>query len=97
MLRPDWGALSSILDVLSYAYLGFICGTGALVAILMRFGVVVFVYSPADKQKMFYRMSRDCAAMEKSIWGNTFSKEYYDTYLKEDEQIVEQKHERDCS
>lgn len=84
MFRPDWGTLTSTLAVLSYVYLGFIGGTGALVAILMRLGIIIFVYSPRDKRTKLYRMSRDCAAMEKSIWGNTFSKKYYDTYLKEE-------------
>lgn len=83
MFRPDWGLPATVLTVVSYAYLGFIGGTGALVTVLMRFGVIVFVYSPRDKQTMVYRMSQDCAAMEKSIWGNAFSKKYYDTYLKE--------------
>ncbi len=83
MFRPEWGSLTTVLIVLSYIYLTLIGGTGALVAILLRLGFVVFVYSPRDKQKRFYRMSRDCAAMEKSIWGDKFSDKYYDTYLKE--------------
>ena len=84
MFRPDWGTLTSTLTVLSFVYLGFIGGTGVFVAILMRIGIIVFVYSSADKRKMFYRISRDCAAMEESIWGSTFSDKYYDTYLKND-------------
>jgi hypothetical protein len=84
VLRPDWGALSPALRVLSYLYISFIGGSGALVAILIRFGVIIFVYSPRDKKTKSYRMCRDCAALEKSIWGDIFSDKYYDTYLKED-------------
>jgi len=84
VVGPDRGTLASVLTVLSYAYMGFLGGTGALVAILTRFGVVVFVYSDRDKQTMFYRMSKYCAASEKGIWGGFFSKKYYDTYLDDD-------------
>ena len=85
MFRPDWGTISSVLVVVSYSYLGFIGGSGFLMAFLIRFGVVVFVFSPRDKQSMFYRMNRDCAALDKKIWGNIFSKKYYDTFLEEEE------------
>ena len=91
MFGPDWGTLSSVLVVMSYSYLGFIGGSGLLMAFLIRFGVVVFVFLPRDKQSMFYRMNRDCAALDKKIWGNIFSKKYYDTFLEEEE---EENHDR---
>ena len=78
-LRPDWGVWSHRLEIISYIVLFSGAGVGALLAILTRVGVVRMIYSDADKQRMYYRMSKTVAEMEQ-IHGRGFSDSYYESH-----------------
>jgi hypothetical protein len=52
-------------------------GSGALLAILTRAGVVELTYSDADKQTTSYKMAKKVAEMEQSQ-GRGFSGRYYE-------------------
>lgn len=52
-------------------------GSGALLAILMRAGVVELTYSDTDKQTTSYKMAKHVAEMEQSQ-RRGFSDSYYE-------------------
>ena len=56
--RPDFGAWTHTLKIVSYIVLFSFAGSGALLAIFTRVGIVRMIYSDADKQSMSYMMSK---------------------------------------
>jgi hypothetical protein len=76
-VRPDWGVWSHWLKISAYIFLFSLGGSGALLAILMRVGIVRMIYSDNDKQSMPYRMSKAVAEMEQSQQRG-FSDGYYE-------------------
>jgi hypothetical protein len=77
LLRPHWGIWSHRLEIVSYIILFSLAGTGALLAILTRVGIVRMIYSDAEKQSMDYRLSKIGAELEKSQ-GRGFAGSYYE-------------------
>ena len=75
------GVGGELLHMLSFAFIVLLGVSGGLVALLMRFGIVNFVYTPRERTRWMFRMQKQCAIMEKDIWGSLFSDEYYRTYL----------------
>jgi cytochrome b len=75
-------------QVVYYVAFSFVilCGlTGAIVAILQRFGVIEFTYSEKEKQKTSFQISKLVAERERHIWGGLFSAKYYKSFYKSDE------------
>ena len=75
--RPDFGAWTHPLKILSYVIIISLGGSGALLAVLTRAGIVQFIYCDADKQTMSYKMKQSVAEMEQ-IQKRDFSDSYYD-------------------
>ncbi len=65
---------------ISFVYLMIIGCSGLVMALLIRFGIVQFVYSDKDRKGLLYKMQKHVADNEKRIWGNLFSDRYYKTY-----------------
>ena len=78
-VRPHWGIWSHRLEIMSYIFLFSLAGTGALLAILTRVGVVRMSYSDPDKQSMDYKLSKIGAQLEKSQ-GRGFAGSYYEDF-----------------
>ena len=79
--KPDMGAWNRFLEIAAYVTLSLILGLGGLLTILLRVGVVQFVYSDADKQTFDYKMSKQIAERERhSGLGSHFSKRYFESY-----------------
>jgi hypothetical protein len=55
------GALAHKLHAYAFPFLTVLCFTGAIVAILERFGVIQFHYRAEDKTDFHYRMARQVA------------------------------------
>ena len=54
--------------------------SGSTVALLERFGVLVFLYTERDRGRLGYRLKQTIVAAEAGIWGDKFSARYYDNY-----------------
>jgi hypothetical protein len=76
-VHPSWGAWSHRLEIAAYIFLFSLGGTGALLAILTRTGIVRMIYSDSDKQSMHYKMSRNIAENEQDAQFK-FSDSYYE-------------------
>ena len=63
--RPDFGAWTHTLMIFAYIFMISLGVSGALLAILIRVGIVQWTYSDADKQSMSYKMSQTAAEMER--------------------------------
>lgn len=81
VLGSLWGEL---LQNICFGFLMTLGALGILAALLERIGVLRFVYSMTERNSCRFKMARDCAALEKSIWGSAFSDSYYENYLKDD-------------
>ena len=77
-VRPSWGIWNRRLEIISYIILFSLAGTGALLAILTRAGVIRMIYSDADKQSIGYKMSKAGAEIERSHQRG-FSDSYYES------------------
>jgi hypothetical protein len=75
--RPDFGAWTHTLKIVSYIIIFSLGGSGALMAIFARVGIVQLIYSDADKQTSSYKMSRMVAERERGQ-GSGFSDSYYE-------------------
>ena len=76
-VRPDFGAWTDTVWYGSWIVLFSFAGSGALLAILTRAGVVELTYSDADKQTTSYKMAKKVAKMEQSQ-GRGFSGRYHE-------------------
>lgn len=77
-VQPDWGVWSHRLEIVAYGLLFSVCGAGALLAILMRAGVVRMIYSDADQRTTGYKLSKLVAKTERSQQRG-FSNAYYES------------------
>ena len=75
--RPHLGAWTHTLTIVSYIIIFSLGGSGALMAIFIRAGVVQLTYCDADKQTLGYKMSRTVAEGEHRQ-GSGFSDSYYE-------------------
>jgi len=79
--EQDMGVWSHFFEIAAYVTLSSILGLGGLLFILLRVGLVQFVYSDADKQTFDYKMSKLVAEFEQhSGLGSHFSKRYFESY-----------------
>ena len=79
--KPDVGAWSHLCEIAAYITLSLILGLGVLLTILLRVGVVQFVYSDADKRTFDYKMTKQLAGLEQhSRLGSHYSKRYFESY-----------------
>lgn len=76
-VRPEWGVWGPRLQVAAYIFLSSLGGTGALLAILTRAGIIRIMYSNNDKQSMHYKMSKTVAKREQNKQFR-FSDSYYE-------------------
>jgi hypothetical protein len=86
--EPDFGQYTEPLQITAYAIMIFFGGSGMVVAILERFGVLKFSYTDDDRQRWGYRMCRSMAEMELNH-GRPFSLHYYENYRLTPEQRKE--------
>ncbi len=74
---------SDLLQNLCFGVIVLFGLSGAAVALLERLGLLKVVYTASDRRKLLFGLARDCAAMERGIWGKSFSESYYENYLGE--------------
>ena len=75
--RPDLGAWTDVVWYGCWIVLFSFAGSGALLAILTRAGVVELTHSDADRQTTNYKMAKHVAEMEQSQ-KRGFSDSYYE-------------------
>ena len=81
MDEPDMGTWNHFLETAACVTLSLILGLGGLLTILLRVGIVQFVYSDTDKQTFGYKTSKLLAELEQhSGLGSHFSKRYFESY-----------------
>jgi hypothetical protein len=85
--QPDVGAWNHTLTIAAIVFIFSLGGFGGLMALLMRVGLVNFIYTDADKKTFAYKMARMIAERERqSNFGRIFSENYYQSFELEQEE-----------
>jgi hypothetical protein len=86
--QPNVGAWNHSLTIPAIILISSVGGFGALMALLVRVGLVNFIYTDADKKTFAYKMAKSMAERERqSNFGRMFSKSYYQSFELEQESI----------